>query len=683
MQALNNSASQKSSLKSGWLSVLGVLLFIVGQTLWYVLNDLPLLGGVVVIGAAVVVFLAPTPLMHTSTRVGSPITNLKTSKPSYFRKLFIPIGVGLVIFAAQHGVRHAPGSLWVLLALWLCGLGCVLIGITQYGDWLDLARQVFQSLAQQHREWLGIACLMGLGLIIRGGWLGSFPDMMAEDEGHFAKQAAEIQTYYHWERNPFEFTPDHHPVIYHIMQAVSIDMFGRTVAAARLPSAILGTLTIGAVYWVVRLMFDQRVAVLAGIFMTTFPQHVHFSRLALNQVMDPLFLTLSFGFLILALRNDNRAYYALTGLTMGLSQYGFSSARLIPILVVIYLFWHYLSQKKRSGEPDIFPILSLAFVFAVTVFPQAYSLWHSNSGSPSPRLEDIGIWQKDNPFGVHHITHGDEIDYWEKQLTAPFLGFTQQQEAGYFYGRFAPFLGWVAPVPFMIGLVLALKNWRNPKQIILVWGWGLTVVLGGILLSNPPEFQRFVISIPALVILVSLGVLYMADVLVWLSKTLSPEQLIPVHIERWILPLILTIALSTFDLKIYSQDYRLARPYFHGPRTTNLNIVADEVLPKYIGYRIWYMSAPDLNLATSPVLEYKVPNLSASEYGGKVQDLPIAIAQSLADNQTSLVVILAPHYPDFAAAYELLSTVSGGERWAVPDPITYRLVAYVFKFSVE
>src|SRR5690606_914795 len=140
-----------------------------------------------------------------------------------------------------------------------------------------------------------------------------------------------------WVTNPFKYGVWHHPLLYHTMVAVAIEALGQTVAASRIVSALLGALTVPAVYLMGRRMIDPRVGLTAAIFLVGFPFHVQFSRTGMNMVGDPLFAALMFAFLTRALRDNDAMEAALAGLALGLSQYFYFAAKLVPLLVVAYV----------------------------------------------------------------------------------------------------------------------------------------------------------------------------------------------------------------------------------------------------------------------------------------------------------------------------------------------------------
>src|SRR5690606_22371640 len=96
---------------------------------------------------------------------------------------------------------------------------------------------------------------------------------------------------------------------------------GHHLSALRWPSLIVGTLTIPATYWLCRGLFDKSSAVVVALVLASFPPHIHYSRIGMNNIAEPLFGTLALAALAHAIKTQQRGYYALAGAALGLTQY--------------------------------------------------------------------------------------------------------------------------------------------------------------------------------------------------------------------------------------------------------------------------------------------------------------------------------------------------------------------------
>ena len=517
-----------------WREVAALTFIIFGQCLWYFLHDSPLFGAIPILLGLFMLWKNRDPIP-----VRYRIDSHEVISPKW-------IWLALSLLCCGAAGFFDVGTLG-RLGLWFLGIGVLVSSI-----WQSPKPQIPSD------EVTLILMITLIGLLIRVIGIGTFPQTFFEDEGYFSLQATQAIP------NPFAISFDGHPMLYHVLQGIFIDLLGRNYTAPRLLSALLGTLAIPGVYLAGKRLFDPRIGLLAALLMMSFPQHVHFSRLALNQAFDP---TVAVWMIVFLAGERNRANLVLAGLMLGLSQYGYSAARLIPMVAVVFIVFETSSEGKINFLQTI-PKYWLVFVVAGIVFlPQGIYLIQ-NSESVSPRLGQTAIWSdRGSDYLFLGRVEAPPIN-WVHQVTAPFLGFLQMPDATIFYRGSQPFLGWFAPIPFLLGV--SLKNRR--VGFLGIW-WILTAIFGGILLTNPPQFQRFVIATPALVILVALGVVYLSDLLVWVSNTLTPQQPVPMVAAYLGIPIILVSGLVALDTKAYFLDYR-TRDITIG-RLENLNAIAE------------------------------------------------------------------------------------------------------------
>ncbi|MCL4255579.1 MAG: glycosyltransferase family 39 protein, partial [Anaerolineae bacterium] len=114
--------------------------------------------------------------------------------------------------------------------------------------------------------------------------------------------------------------------LYSSIQRIFSDVFGSGLGVFRLTSALFGALTIPAVYWLARELFDRPTAWIATLFIMTFPPHIHFSRIGMNNIADPLFGVLALASLIHAIKHPIGARYIASD-EKNLRLYGRASAR--------------------------------------------------------------------------------------------------------------------------------------------------------------------------------------------------------------------------------------------------------------------------------------------------------------------------------------------------------------------
>jgi 4-amino-4-deoxy-L-arabinose transferase-like glycosyltransferase len=151
--------------------------------------------------------------------------------------------------------------------------------------------------------------------------------------------------------------PRQHPIFFELnngreplfiyLQALVVSLLGPTTYALRLTSALVGTLTVLATYWLAREWYGRRVALLAGLGLAASFWYVDLSRVGLRAVAAPLFLTLGLLFFWRGLRTGQLLGFVLAALSFGLDLYTYSSARVIPLLAVAIVVWE-LARNWRG-----------------------------------------------------------------------------------------------------------------------------------------------------------------------------------------------------------------------------------------------------------------------------------------------------------------------------------------------
>jgi len=280
---------------------------------------------------------------------------------------------------------------------------------------------------------------------------------------------------------------------YSYLASFSVDLFGTTLAAPRMVSVVFGTLTIPAVYTLTRLYADRMTALLAALVLATFPPHMHFSRLALNNIVDPFFGVLALLFFVRGLRSGRRGDFVLAGVMLGLTQYWYEGGKLIfPAMLLTGVLFN-LRRLSRQN------IAVMGAAFALTVLPLALTLLRTGSaylprlsreGSAGDLLRSFLLGEGVDPF-VAYLTDG---------LLPALTHLTHHPDGAIYYGGNT---GLILPhlLPFfLIGLVVMVFRRKGLLLVPIVF-----TVLGNSLITHPDWSARFVVILPFLAILLAVG----------------------------------------------------------------------------------------------------------------------------------------------------------------------------------
>jgi hypothetical protein len=114
---------------------------------------------------------------------------------------------------------------------------------------------------------------------------------------------------------------------------------GPTVSSLRAVPAVFGTLTVPALWWVVRPVFGPVPALVSAGVLATMRWHVELSRLAYSGIQYPFLVLLSLGFILHA-PVAGRRWLALSGAVTGLAMHTYAGARPVPLIALaIFIAW--------------------------------------------------------------------------------------------------------------------------------------------------------------------------------------------------------------------------------------------------------------------------------------------------------------------------------------------------------
>lgn len=113
-------------------------------------------------------------------------------------------------------------------------------------------------------------------------------------------------------------------------------LLGDSLFTLRLTAALVGIVTVAAVYWLgLELFRDRRVALVAAALLAISFWHLLFSHLGFRAVTQPLLQTLTMGALLRGLRLGQRKWLVTSGVFLGLTAYTYLAARLFPVLLLL------------------------------------------------------------------------------------------------------------------------------------------------------------------------------------------------------------------------------------------------------------------------------------------------------------------------------------------------------------
>ncbi len=465
-----------------------------------------------------------------------------------------------VVVALSDLMQRALPSYPVQVGAWALGVTAFVVAAMPGGAWAAAWRGLRDSWKEARGEWLFVLACTGAALALRLIQLESALPILFGDEAPFGRDTVALLL----GARVSLFAPGHqgHPWLFPAMQAPLVSALGHTLTAVRLLPACVGALTAPATYLLGREMFDRRVAAGAAAFLATYPVHVHFSRLGLNNIFDSLFAALTFALLLRGLRTGGRLSFALAGVSLGLGQYFYSSGRLLLVLIAPYLVYLALARGRlmRAHWRGLATMLGAA---ALTVWPAFHHLYvYGVSLVFRAPLTSILMAPPGHETAIETAQESGQLgDLIAHQLSYSVLGYIHIPDQFHFYGGQTAMLLPAAAGAFLLGVMWAFWRWAHPPELLLLAWIALTALLGGALLVSPPGYARYVIVTPALAVMVAMGLVRTVD---YLLPALSPASLF-----RLIPPAALTRAAGLARLLV-----RVALPVLSGRRRLVASLAA-------------------------------------------------------------------------------------------------------------
>lgn len=332
------------------------------------------------------------------------------------------------------------------------------------------------------------------------------------------------------------------PHFFPYVEQWTVALFGSDFFGIRFASALFGTLTIVAVYFLGCAISDRKTGLLAAALLAVFPPHMHFSRLAMINIADPLFGTLAIAFLVNALRHNTQRNYVLAGLFLGISSYFYEGGRLLflalfivwlPFMLVFYRPW-----AHRRG------LVVMGIMALVMLTPYYYNAF-SHSEGLTPRLteqgrlgyliRDLGEMPADEVLLRH---------YEEALRPAIFHTIYSPDSSQFYYGGYTPILPWYVVPFYLLGLFYMLFRARHIG--VLLWLWVVLGLLGISLVVSTDWTVRFIALFPMMMVAVAIGLRYPFEML--LSHQLSRRSLT-------ILVILLVVGIGVAQLSHYFGEH--------------------------------------------------------------------------------------------------------------------------------
>src|SRR3989344_7387688 len=335
-----------------------------------------------------------------------------------------------------------------------------------------------------------------------------------------------------------------------ILHAASYFLFGDTITAARVPSAILGTLTLLPLSIMALLMFNRTVAFISLILLFTSHWWLAITRVGSLNVMSIFTEVVVFLLLYLGFLKKKKSIFFAIGILIGLGNYQYLVFKIVPVLV-IFLFFHQLI-RVREDRKRLITFFAITVVTAGIVYMPMIVYYAKNPSTILGRVGSSYIFS-DDPNTIQHMEAANKTKNRMAWLINNIKRSSDLSEnsgdTSTQYGYRGRLLDLLTLTLFLLGQLIALKNLKKVQYfLLLIWFW-LTYFAFTMLTVDPVTYHRIVGLFPAVYIFVGIS-LY--------SIIQTIKRRIPnIPILESIPYLFLTIIMCTIvfiNLKIYFFD---------------------------------------------------------------------------------------------------------------------------------
>ncbi len=357
---------------------------------------------------------------------------------------------------------------------------------------MDIQEQAGDPVARPTR-WVALALVLLtiLAALLRWWALDQLPLGLYRDEAFNGLDALQVLAGH---RPIFFIANNGREPLFVYLAAGAVGLLGRSPGALRAVSALAGTLTIPALYWLGRELFGWRVGLWAAALATTSVWLLSLSRIALRAGLLPLLAALALAAAWRGQRLRSLPWMLAAGALLGLSFYSYLAARFAPLALLLAGAWCLLDRRRQVWWRGWAALGALALLVAA---PLALYLWEQ--GELLGRAGQVSIL---NPA----ISGGDPLGALARNVGRALRMFAY---GGDFIPRhnapWRPVFTPVVAVAFYVGVALAAWRARRDLAPRLALAWLPTMLLPTILAEGAPHFLRAVGALPMVMLFPALA----------------------------------------------------------------------------------------------------------------------------------------------------------------------------------
>ena len=373
----------------------------------------------------------------------------------------------------------------------------------------------------------------------------------------------------------------------------AIKIFGLNQLSVRFPSAFFGSLTVLAIYFLTKEIFQAHLAgvtllpLVSSFLLAISPWHINLSRTATESVLVVFFLISGIYLYFSGLKKKSRLWLFLAFICLGINLYIYLAARsFLPLFlpVLIYLSFSKIKTERKTK----FFVWLLFFLMIVLpsvwfMFSKNLSLWARSisllGGQETQLLIERHI-REDGvsalPIIITRLFHNKAMGYLNQFLRNYFAHFSFDflfTDQGFPNRYRVPLTGlfYLFELPLLlIGLWAIFKKNVDCKTLLFAWLF-LSIIGSALTFHDVPNLQRTLIALPVFCWLAGFGWL---EMVAWLKR------------KRIFLPFAMVFILFGFYnfsayLHQYYVHFPLYQPWYRQDGYQALVEKVNQLLPDY------------------------------------------------------------------------------------------------------
>jgi 4-amino-4-deoxy-L-arabinose transferase-like glycosyltransferase len=414
--------------------------------------------------------------------------------PWSVRVVFVLLPVFLATFGIATAIRlNDRGDRWQhALAAWTIGW---LFALVALGAWeLTHGRPLFGRPSPEQPRWqlpeiIVLSLILLAAAFLRVIAIDSYPVALHNDE---MSCMIEARGFLGGHPPLFGVGWFNCPNLGFFLTSLSLRALGQTLFALRLGSAVLGVVSLIAVYLLVRRLFGVRPAILLLVMTAPFHWHLHFSRTGFHYMQAASLTAVAIWLFVVAVDRRSSVLFGCAGLVTAIACQTYYAAWLTPIILVVWAIIR--ASSDRAQAQTIIKGLAVTIALLLLTLAPLLAFYAQDSEYATSRPNAVFLFSN---YNAHHVA-----DSYGTTVRARLLAKNAVRLLGFFvggsgdgahqYGLQHQFIDPFLMVLFLGGLLYSLSLLRTPGgQMLWIWFLG-TLTFGGLLTIDAPFSPRLI-----------------------------------------------------------------------------------------------------------------------------------------------------------------------------------------------